>query len=106
MKHKYIKSTETFAVTPKFKEPNKLSRYEEEDYVLSMVLPAVRKLLELRSILENQPIRMLVIVRTNKAAEKVASDINKWSLNEKWPRQPGSTRVLRAAHITGERTPE
>jgi len=82
---KYLKSIAHHPIVdPIFINPTKQSRYEEENYILSMIKPAVTMLLGLRTSCEGAPIRMLITARTNAAAAAIMTIFNKTSRNEGW----------------------
>ena len=57
---KYIKQIRYKAIEPTFKYPERPTRYDEEDYIFSIIDPAVTELLGLRKSCDWQPLRMLV----------------------------------------------
>lgn len=92
--NKYIKETTYVKVDFDFEQPKKLSRYEDRAYMRAILHPAAKQLLQLRKSCNNEPIRMLVTARTNKAASTVATYFNELSEQERWG--------LSAVAITGE----
>eukprot|EP00740_Mantoniella_antarctica_P000151 CAMPEP_0181394846 /NCGR_PEP_ID=MMETSP1106-20121128/27996_1 /TAXON_ID=81844 /ORGANISM="Mantoniella antarctica, Strain SL-175" /LENGTH=1558 /DNA_ID=CAMNT_0023516371 /DNA_START=271 /DNA_END=4945 /DNA_ORIENTATION=- len=81
---KYIKSTKFYPIKFNFSHPTNVSRYEEENYIYSIIDPAVQNLIGLRQACGEKPLRMLVTARTNKAAEKVVEIFNKRSDEKGW----------------------
>jgi len=68
---KYLKSIAHHPIVPSFINPTKQSRYEEKEYILSMIKPAVTMLRDLRASCNGVPIRMLITARTNAAAAAI-----------------------------------
>jgi len=86
IKNKFIKEIHYQPIPASWPEriAKKVERYEDPDYIVQIVDPAVKMLLGLRTSCGGAPLRMLINARTNDSAGNLATILNERSRKEGW----------------------